>query len=170
MISYISCFIKKLLYLQFHYNFKTFCYLINLCVTEKQRSSWRGSRSVNPIQSRQQIMPFTPLAAPPDSKSYLITHGYTEKIRKQVEKPLSKAFCILFSFRLSFIWLKSILILCSLNTKLKTKNNRLKQVNIQNALVLSAVPYKITQRELNCLVLSGLPYINVNFKEFFNAL
>ena len=43
-----------------------------------------------------------------------------------------KAFFILFSFRLSFIWLKSI-------SKLKTKNNRLKQTSIQNALCIVVV-------------------------------
>ena len=47
---------------------------------------------------------------------------------------------ILISFRLSFIWLRPVFILSlqaccrTLNTKLKIKNNRLKQTSSQNAL------------------------------------
>ena len=52
---------------------------------------------------------------------------------------LTKVFCILVSFRLSFIWLESVFILSLyLNTKLKTKNNRLKQTSIQNALKIAS--------------------------------
>ena len=67
-------------------------------------------------------------------KSFFISNFATNWT--SIKNCLVKAFWILVSFRLSFIWLRSTVLYCLCKhkaSKLKTKNNRLKQTSIQNA-------------------------------------
>ena len=64
--------------------------------------------------------------------------GISTQPKFKLAAKLGKVFLILVSFRLSFIWLRPVFIL-SLNTKVKIKNNRLKQTSMQNALKLGDI-------------------------------
>ena len=64
--------------------------------------------------------------------------GISTQPKFKLAAKLGKAFLILVSFTLSFIWLRPVFIL-SLNTKVKVKNNRLKQTSMQNALKLGDI-------------------------------
>ena len=65
------------------------------------------------------------------AKSLSKTYQASSCSTLRFQKVKHKAFCILFSFRLSFI------------TKLKTKNNRLKQTNIQARMPWSEMALKL---------------------------